>query len=73
MARHAFQGGGGSEGLGKLGLGAEAGPLELGQVMGELVHMRAEGEQVGVALGSVVEDGHGANSRGLGARVAGNG
>jgi hypothetical protein len=63
VGRHGLQGRRGGERHAELGLGAEPGPVELGQVMGELVHMRAEGEQVGVAQGAVVGR-HGADSPG---------
>lgn len=73
MGGDRFRYGRGGDGDGELRLGMGAGPVELGHVMGERVHRRAEGEQVGVAGGAVVDLGHGANSRGLGTRVAGNG
>lgn len=64
MGRDGLQRGRGGDGDGEAGLGAGAGPVELGQVVGELVHVRAQGAEVGRAGGAVVGEGQGGSLRG---------
>ena len=64
MVGDGFEGGGGGECLGEQRLGAGAGPVELRQVVGELLYLLAEGVQVDEAQGAVIGGGHRTGSPG---------